>query len=603
MDRTYLCIDLKSFYASVECVTRGLDPLTTNLVVADVGRTEKTICLAVTPSLKAYGIPGRARLFEVIQKVEQINRQRKYNAPHHKLDCESYNAVELERNPSLALSYIAAPPRMAYYMEYSTRIYNIYLKYIAPEDIHVYSIDEVFIDLTHYLSTYKCTARELAQMMIKDVLATTGITATAGIGTNMYLAKIAMDITAKKMPADENGVRIAELDEMSYRKELWTHKPLTDFWMLGSGIAKKLEANYMYTMGDVARCSHYDEAKLFKLFGVNKAENKTLIPIPEEAEIVIRIFREYIGGKGIGKIVADLNKDSVPGKPWVKERVRYILTNEKYCGDSLYQKYYTPPVLPLRNIPNRGEVPKYYVEGTHVAIIDKETFHTVKQMFERNMLIYAKRQKREIENFAGRLICGDCGWVYKKRIVGSEPTWICSKNGVAGQRCKTHPLSEGALKKSFVFMYNRLQQHRELIIKDAYQKLLELRKAFFNSSSAVLDIDTELAELAEQNAMYVRFHSQKIIDEITFIEQTGEIKQRINELRSRRIKLMNDNEEERCVELLREAIQELEELPQSILLFDFSIFDKLVNKVAVMPDSLVFELRCGIKLREEIIWN
>ena len=186
MDRTYLCIDLKSFYASVECVTRGLDPLTTNLVVADVGRTEKTICLAVTPSLKAYGIPGRARLFEVIQKVEQINRQRKYNAPHHKLDCESYNAVELARNPSLALSYIAAPPRMAYYMEYSTRIYNIYLKYIAPEDIHVYSIDEVFIDLTHYLSTYKCTARELAQTMIKDVLANTGITATAGIGTNIY---------------------------------------------------------------------------------------------------------------------------------------------------------------------------------------------------------------------------------------------------------------------------------------------------------------------------------------------------------------------------------------------------------------------------------
>lgn len=269
MDRTYLCIDLKSFYASVECVTRGLDPLTTNLVVADVGRTEKTICLAVTPSLKAYGIPGRARLFEVIQKVEQINRQRKYNAPRHKLDCESYNAVELARNPSLALSYIAAPPRMAYYMEYSTRIYNIYLKYIAPEDIHVYSIDEVFIDLTHYLSTYKYTARELAQTMIKDVLANTGITATAGIGTNMYLAKIAMDITAKKIPADENGVRIAELDEMSYRKELWTHKPLTDFWMLGSGIAKKLEANYMYTMGDVARCSHYDEAKLFKLFGVN----------------------------------------------------------------------------------------------------------------------------------------------------------------------------------------------------------------------------------------------------------------------------------------------------------------------------------------------
>ncbi len=334
-----------------------------------------------------------------------------------------------------------------------------------------------------------------------------------------------------------------------------------------------------------------------------KAENRKLVPIPEEAKIVRRIFREYIGGKGIGKIVADLNKDSVPGKPWGVNRIRYILSNEKYCGDSLFQKKYTPPTLPLRSIKNKGEMPKYYVEKTHEVIIDKETFHTVKQMFDRNMLIYAKRQKRKIENFAGRLICGDCGWVYKKRTVGSEPTWICSKNGVAGQRCKTHPLSEGALKKSFVFMYNRLQQHRELIIKEAYQKLSELRKTFFNSSSAVLDIDTELAELAEQNAMYVRFHLQKIIDEITFIEQTGEIKRRINELRSRRIKLMNNNEEERCIELLREAMQELEELPQAILLFNFNIFDKLVNKVAVMPDSLVFELRCGIKLREKIIWN
>ena len=334
-----------------------------------------------------------------------------------------------------------------------------------------------------------------------------------------------------------------------------------------------------------------------------KVENKTLIPIPEEAEIVIRIFREYIGGKGIGKIVADLNKDSVPGKPWVVNRIRYILSNEKYCGDSLFQKKYTPPTLPLRSIKNKGEIPKYYVEKTHEAIIDKVTFDTVRQMLENNMRIYENKQGKNPNGFSGKLVCGDCGRVYKKRIVGSQPTWICSKNGVAGQRCKTHPLSEGALKKSFVFMYNRLQQHRELIIKEAYQKLLELRKAFFNNSSAVLDIDTELAELAEQNAMYVRFHSQKIIDEITFIEQTGEIKQRINELRSRRIKLMNDNEEERCVELLREAIQELEELPQSILLFDFNIFDKLVNKVAVMPDSLVFELRCGIKLREEIIWN
>ena len=243
--------------------------MTTNLVVADLSRTEKTICLAVTPSLKSYGVSGRARLFEVVQKVKEVNNSRKYKAPGRQLEGASSDDTEIKSNPKLSLDYIVAPPRMAHYMEYSTRIYNVYLKYIAPEDIHVYSIDEVFIDLTHYLGTYKKSAHDMAQMIIKDVLKTTGITATAGIGTNLYLAKIAMDIMAKKMPADENGVRIAELDEMSYRKNLWDHKPLTDFWMVGKGIAKKLEDNYMFTMGDVARCSHYDEDRLYKLFGVN----------------------------------------------------------------------------------------------------------------------------------------------------------------------------------------------------------------------------------------------------------------------------------------------------------------------------------------------
>ena len=243
--------------------------MTTNLVVADLSRTEKTICLAVTPSLKSYGVSGRARLFEVVQKVKEVNNGRRYKAPGRQLEGASSDDTEIKSNPKLALDYIVAPPRMAHYMEYSTRIYNVYLKYIAPEDIHVYSIDEVFIDLTHYLGTYKKSAHDMAQMIIKDVLKTTGITATAGIGTNLYLAKIAMDIMAKKMPADENGVRIAELDEMSYRKNLWDHKPLTDFWMVGKGIAKKLEDNYMFTMGDVARCSHYDEDSLYKLFGVN----------------------------------------------------------------------------------------------------------------------------------------------------------------------------------------------------------------------------------------------------------------------------------------------------------------------------------------------
>ena len=274
-NRIYLCIDLKSFYASVECIERGLDPMTTNLVVADASRTEKTICLAVSPALKSYGIPGRARLFEVIQKVKQANAIRLQKAPGQRFTGSSYNAQELAENPSLQLDYIAAPPRMAHYIEHSTRIYNIYLKYIAPEDIHVYSIDEVFIDLTTYLDSAGLTPHEFAMKMIRDVYQTTGITATAGIGTNMYLAKIAMDIVAKHIPADKDGVRIAELDEMSYRRQLWDHRPLTDFWRVGRGYAKKLEENGLFTMGDIALCSvgkptdFYNEDLLYKLFGIN----------------------------------------------------------------------------------------------------------------------------------------------------------------------------------------------------------------------------------------------------------------------------------------------------------------------------------------------
>lgn len=273
--KAYIAIDLKSFYASVECVDRGLDPLDANLVVADPTRTEKTICLAVSPSLKFYGIPGRARLFEAIQKVHEINAQRRYKAPKHSFTHESYFHSELKSDPSAELAFITAPPRMAHYMEVSTRIYNVYLKYIAPEDIHVYSIDEVFIDATDYLKTYGMTPRELAMKMVLDVLETTGITATAGIGTNLYLCKIAMDIYAKHCEPDKNGVRIAELDEMSYRKILWNHRPLTDFWRVGRGISKKLEQHGLYTMGDVARCSvgresdYYNEDLLYKLFGVN----------------------------------------------------------------------------------------------------------------------------------------------------------------------------------------------------------------------------------------------------------------------------------------------------------------------------------------------
>lgn len=272
--KTYIAIDLKSFYASVECVERGLDPLKNNLVVADEGRTEKTICLAVSPSLKTHGVSGRARLFEVVERVKQVNNNRKLNINYADFKGESYNADEL-KDDYLKLSYIVAPPRMNLYKKYSNRIFAIYSNFVSPEDILVYSIDEVFIDATNYLRSRGVTAYQLAMDMIKAVLAETGITATAGIGTNMYLAKVAMDIVAKHIEADKDGVRIAELDEMSYRRQLWNYRPITDFWRVGRGIGKRLESVGIYTMGDIAKCSigsdteFYNENLLYKLFGIN----------------------------------------------------------------------------------------------------------------------------------------------------------------------------------------------------------------------------------------------------------------------------------------------------------------------------------------------
>lgn len=268
-ERTYIAFDLKSFYASVECRERGLDPMNTNLVVADESRTDKTICLAVTPPLKSCGISGRGRLFEVKQRIVEINSERRYRAPQHQLHGASYLFSELQANPSLAIDFIIAPPRMACYMEYSTRIYTIYMKYAAPEDIVVYSIDEVFIDVTDYLDAFHLSPHMLAMKIIQDILSETGITATAGIGTNLFLCKVAMDIVAKHIPPDKNGVRIAELNEMSYRRTLWSHQPLTDFWRVGRGYARKLKENGMFTMGDVALCSVAHEDLLYTLFGKN----------------------------------------------------------------------------------------------------------------------------------------------------------------------------------------------------------------------------------------------------------------------------------------------------------------------------------------------
>ena len=288
-DSVYIAIDLKSFYASCELVDRNLDALTTNLVVADSSRTEKTICLAVSPSLKSYGIPGRARLFEVIQKVKAANAERYNKAKNlgvlpydeaskkYVFSGSSDDAIALEKDPSLELSYIVAPPRMKRYEQVSTKVYSIYLRYVSAEDIHVYSIDECFIDVTSYLKTYSMTAHELAMTMIKDVLRETKITATAGIGTNMYLAKIAMDIVAKHIPADKDGVRIAELDERLYRELLWSHQPLTDFWRVGAGIAKRMEKLGIFTMGDIARLSILDEDILYKSLGINAEDRKSVV--------------------------------------------------------------------------------------------------------------------------------------------------------------------------------------------------------------------------------------------------------------------------------------------------------------------------------------
>lgn len=300
-DKTYMAIDLKSFYASVECMERGLDPLNTNLVVADNNKTEKTVCLAVTPSLKKYKIGGRARLYDVISKVRKVNIERKRKIDWKDFEGKSFDNNKLQENPYLELDFIIAPPRMAYYIDYSTKIYEVYLKYVSEDDIHVYSIDEIFVDATKYLKFAKKTAKEFAKMIIKDVYSTTGITATAGIGTNMYLAKIAMDIRAKHIKADKDGVRIAELNEMDYRKYLWNHKPITDFWRIGKGYANRLASLGLYTMGDIAKCSvgrensFYNEKLLYDTFGVNA---ELLIDHAWGHEIVtIKDIKAYKPGK------------------------------------------------------------------------------------------------------------------------------------------------------------------------------------------------------------------------------------------------------------------------------------------------------------------
>ena len=368
LKKQYIAIDLKSFYASVEAAEKGYDPLDVNLVVADESRTDKTICLAVSPALKAHGISGRARLFEAKQRINEVNKERRKKAPGHKFSGKSIFASELAADPSLELDYVIAQPRMRYYMEYSRSVVEIYLRYVSADDLLVYSIDEVFIDVTHYLGTYGMTARELAMTMIRDVLRETCVTATAGIGPNMYLAKIAMDIEAKHIPADKDGVRIAELDEMSYREKLWCHRPLTDFWRVGHGIARKLESNGLYTMGDIARCSEgsstsmYNEDFLYKLFGVNaellidhawgwepteiadckayKPESKSL----SQGQVLTRPYTEAEGRIVVREMAGQLSMDLVRKGLFTDQVVLDVAYDIENLRDPKIAKKYNGPI-------------------------------------------------------------------------------------------------------------------------------------------------------------------------------------------------------------------------------------------------------------------
>ena len=427
--RTYIAIDLKSFYASVECMERGLNPLTTNLVVADPSRTEKSICLAVSPSLRAFGIPGRSRLFEDIQKVKELNAQRLTHAPGRQFSGSSWDSAKLAASCSLSLDYIVAPPRMALYMERSAQVYSIYLKYVAPEDIHVYSIDEVFMDVTHYLKACGLSARQLAQRIIQDVLKTTGITATAGIGPNLYLCKIAMDIGAKHISPDADGVRIACLDEETYRRTLWTHRPLTDFWRVGHGYAQKLEAHGLYTMGDIARCSlgrptdYYNEDLLYRLFGVNAellidhawgwepctiadikayrpAENSIgsgqVLPCPYSSEKARLVVQEMADQLALDLLDKRLVTDQLV------LTLGYDISNKNYAGDASTDRY-------GRSVPKHGHGSTHFGRPTSSA---RQLTRAALELFDRiaNPSLLIRRLNLTAAHVAEEILATEGSW-------------------------------------------------------------------------------------------------------------------------------------------------------------------------------------------------
>ena len=436
--KTYIAIDLKSFYASVECVERGKDPMTTCLVVADPSRTEKTICLAVSPALKAYGISGRARLFEVVQRVREVNAARRRQASGHELTGSSSDANVLKYSSNMALDYIIAAPQMAHYMEVSTQIYQVYLKYFAPEDMHVYSIDEVMIDATQYLALYQMTARELAMKVILDVLVTTGITATAGIGTNLYLCKVAMDIGAKHTKADVNGVRIAELNERSYREMLWNHRPLTDFWRVGRGYARKLEEVGIYTMGDIARCSmggpddYYNEDLLYRLFGVNA---ELLIDHAWGWEpctmAAIKAYKPRSSSLGSGQVLqcpydaekaklAKAYRGAVTTDRYGRKMPKHAHGTVNLKGASSSSKVILEAVMDLfdRIVNPKLLVRRIYVTANHVA--DEKTVSMKTEFEQMNLFVdYAAReaeQKAESERLARERKLQEASLAIKKKF-------------------------------------------------------------------------------------------------------------------------------------------------------------------------------------------
>ncbi len=492
MGKVYVAIDLKSFYASVECVERGLDPLNTNLVVADLSRTEKTICLAVSPSLKSYGISGRARLFEVIQRVEQVNRQRKEKAPNHVLTNKSCIYSELTANPSLAVDYLVATPQMAHYMKISAQIYGIYLKYVAPEDIFAYSVDEVFIDATGYLDTYHTDGHGFARMLIRDVLHTTGITATAGIGTNMFLCKVAMDIVAKHISADKDGVRIAELDEQTFKEKWWSHTPITDFWRVGEGTAKKLQTLGIYTMGDIARRSldRYHIGKLYKLLGKNAEllidhawgiEPTTIADVkaykPASSSItsgqVLQDPCDYERTRLIVWEMADMLSLDLVDKGLVTNQI--VLT-VGYDRESLASGHYKGAVVSDRY---GRQIPKH-AHGTQN--LDKHTSST-KKMIEATMTLFDRIIDKSL--LARRINLVACNVIRREDVPESESYEQLSLFDTE-ETVQSHEDEEKSLEKE------RALQEAMLTIKHKYGKNAVLKGKNFSDGATAKDRNRQI---------------------------------------------------------------------------------------------------------------